>query len=132
QAFETQQDVVCDSHGEEFRFKGTRARLFMTPFGKMTLQRRCYQNKSDTASYVPLDVAWGMNGEYMTPEVREAVLFSCALITPEETVQMFEKCALFHPDASTIKREIARTGEQIKAHRSALDKAICAEESAPE
>jgi hypothetical protein len=130
--FETQADVVRDAHGEVFRFKAVRGCEFMTPFGKLTLKRRCYQNKSDTKSYAPLDAAWGMEHHYMMPQVREAVLFSCALVTPEETVQLLEKCALFHPHATTIKREVVRTGEQIQAHREVLDGEVRAEESVPE
>jgi len=131
EAFECGEDVVCDADGERFRFKALRNHTYMTVYGKLTIKRRCYQNKSDTKSYVPLDAAWGMEGQYMTPQVREAVLFSCALITPEETVQMLEKCALFHPDATTIKREVKRTGEQITEHRAGLDAAIKAEEPVP-
>lgn len=131
-AFESAHDVVRDEHGELFRFKIDRTRMFMTPFGRMGLQRRCYQNRADTKSYVPLDAAWGMEGEYMTPQVREAVLFSCALVTPEETVQLLRKCALFDPDASTIKREVVCTGERIEAHRDALDRAVRSEEISPE
>lgn len=129
--FESKEDIVSDADGEVYRFNAVRNRAFMTVFGKLTIARRCYQNKSDTKSYVPLDSAWGMEGQYMTPQVREAVLFSCALITPEETVQMLEKCAPFHPDATTIKREVRRTGEQIAAHRASLDVAIKAEEPVP-
>lgn len=130
--FETHDDVVRDAHGEVFRFKAVRERDFMTPFGPMRLKRRCYQNKSDTTSYVPLDIAWGMNDQYMMPQVREAVLFSCALVTPEETVQLLEKCALFHPHATTIKHEVVSTGEQIQAHRDDLDRMVRAEEPVPE
>ena len=131
-AYETEEEVVRDSHGELYRFKKKRNRTFMTPFGKLEVQRRCYQNKQDTKSYAPLDAAWGMQGQYMTPQVREAVLFSCALVTPEETVQLLHKCALFKPDATTIKREVVRTGGQLKAHREALVQAVRAQEPVPE
>ncbi len=132
QAYEIEDDVVRDGHGEVYRFKGKRNHPFMTVFGKMNLERRCYQNKEDTKSYAPLDAAWNMEGQYMTPRVRDAVLFSCALVTPEETMQMLQKCSLFRPNATTIKREVKTTGEQIKAHRDALDQAVFAEEAVPE
>ena len=129
---ETDQDLVRDTQGEVYRFKKVSNRAFMTPFGKLSVPRRCYQNKTDTKSYVPLDAAWDMERHYMTPQVREAVLFSCAMITPNETVQLLSKCALFEPDATSIKREVVQTGEQIKAHRDALDQAVRSEESPPE
>lgn len=131
-SYETQDDAVYDAQGEAFRFKQVSNKTFMTPFGRMGLPRRCYQNKEDSKSYVPLEAAWGMEGEYMMPQVREAVLFSCAHVTPEETVQLLGKCALFQPHASTIKRAIEETGNRIEAHRDALDEAVRAEEPPPE
>ena len=54
----------------------------------------------------PLDVMWGMVGEFATVEVREAVCCAARfhLITPEETVNVLEKTALYQPSATAIKR----------------------------
>jgi hypothetical protein len=120
------------AQGEVFRYKAQREKLFLTPFGEMTVSRRCFQNKSDTKSHVPLDCAWGMVGQYMTPEVREAVLFSSAHVTPEETAQLLKKCALFTPHATAIKHVIKKTGELIESHREQLDEAIHNQETIPE
>jgi hypothetical protein len=130
--FETGQDVVRDAQGEMFRFKQTRKRAFLTVFGRLEVPRRCFQNKSDTKSYVPLDVAWGMQNQYMTPQVCEAVLLSCAHITPEETIQLMEKCTLFRPNATTVKREVARMGSWIAAQGGPLKDAVRADELAPD
>lgn len=130
ESYQDQHDVV-QARGEAFRFKGVRKKKFLTPFGEMVLARRCFQNKSDTKSYVPLDVAWGMEKQYMAPQVREAVLFSCALVTPEETVDLLRKCALFTPHATAIKHVVVNTGKQIAANQKALDEAIRAGESTP-
>jgi len=118
-------------NGEPFRFNAVREKTFLTPFGEMTLPRRCYQNKSDTQSHVPLDAAWGMERQYMTPQVREAVLFACAHVTPEETASMLKKCAPFTPHATAIKHVLKNTGALIELHRERLDEAVRAEESAP-
>lgn len=131
-SYDAEQDEVWDARGEKFKFKDVRNKTYMTPFGSMDLPRRCYQNSADTKSYMPLDAAWGMEKRYITPEVLEAVLFSCALVTPEETVQLLEKCALFRPHASTIKRAVRETGEALNAHRETLDAAVRAEETVPE
>lgn len=130
-AFEQQQDIVT-AHGELFRFKAVREKTFLTAFGEMTLPRRCYQNKTDDRSHVPLDAAWGMEGQYMAPEVRESVLFSCGLITPEETATLLKKASLFQPHATAIKHVVAKTGAAIEAHRDTLDRAIHETEMAPE
>ena len=130
-AFEEQADLVR-AKGELFRFKAEREKCFLTPLGEMSVMRRCFQNKSDTKSHVPLDAAWDMERQYMTPQVREAVLFSCAHVTPEETAQLLDKCALFTPSATAIKHVVEKTGDEIEAHREALDDAIRAHETAPE
>lgn len=53
---------------------------------------------------MPLDTAWGMEKQLATIEVCEAVAFSCALVTPEETQAMLLKTALFHPHPTQFKR----------------------------
>lgn len=131
QSHEEQADVVR-ANGELFRFKTVRTKKFMTPFGEMEVPRRCFQDKSDAKSYVPMDAAWGMENHFMAPQVREAVLFSCAHVTPEEAAQLLEKCALFTPSATAIKHVVTKTGELIEAHRKELNDAVHAQETAPE
>lgn len=131
QGYECTQDVVV-VQGETFRFKAMREKSFLTPFGEMTLPRRCFQNKADDKSHVPLDVAWGMQGQYMACEVREAVLFSAALITPEETATLLRKCSLFQPHPTAIKHVVEKTGAAIEAQREGLEQAIRAQDTFPE
>jgi hypothetical protein len=134
-AFLLSHEVLEDTviwQGEVFRFKQVREKIFLTPFGEMKLARRCFQNKSDTKSYVPLDSRWGMAGQYMTPEVREAVLFATAHVTPEEAAQLLKKSALFTPHATAIKHVVQNTGELIESHRAELEEAIRAQETIPE
>jgi len=128
---EEQADIVVH-RGETFRFKSVREKHYLTPFGEMVVPRRCFQNGPDTKGYVPLDAAWGMERQYMTPQVREAVLFSCGHVTAEETAQLLKKCALFTPHATAIKHAVEKTGNVIEAHRDALDYAIRAQERAPD
>ena len=87
--------VVVD--GEVHRFKYASEKTFEGLWGPMAVTRRLYQNASDTNSYVPLDAAWGMVGQRLSVEVREAVAFACAHVTPEEAHALFEKSAMFHP-----------------------------------
>lgn len=129
-AYESPHDVLC-VQGELFRFKAVRDKQFLTPFGEMCLSRRCYQNKADDSSHVPLDAAWGMEGQYMATEVREAVLFSVALITPEETATLLKKCSLFQPHPTAIKHVVEKTGELVECNRDVLEEAIRAQEVFP-
>lgn len=131
-SYETTADIVRGPGGEMYRYKYTSTRPFLTLFGPIVLSRRLYQNAGDTKSYVPLDAAWGMQGEYLTPPVREAILYACALGTPAEAERLLAKSSLFRPDLSTIKREVSHTGERIQAHREQIDQAVHAQEPVPE
>lgn len=131
EAKDEKKDVVMQD-GETFRFKYTSSKQFHSLWGEMSVKRGIYQNASDTRTFVPLDAAWGMENEFMTPEVREAVAFSSAHVTPEETRALLEKSALFHPHPTQIKRFLKTMGQQITAHRQVLDERIRQEEEAPE
>jgi hypothetical protein len=128
---EVEQDEVT-FEGETFRFKYRSDKKFVALWGPMEATRRVYQNASDTKTHVPLDVAWGMAGQFMTIEVREAVAFSCAHVTPEETHALLMKSALFHPHPTQIKRCVEELGALVADDPLALDERIRAEESAPE
>jgi hypothetical protein len=122
-------DVVVRGN-EVFRFKYASDKTFLSLWGPMEVRRRVYQNASDTHSYVPLDAGWGMQGEYLTVEVREAVAFACAHVTPEETAALLEKSALFHPHPTQIKRALEALGEDLAARRDTVDARIRQGESA--
>lgn len=124
---------VVEHDGEAFRFKYAAENTFMTLWGQMALARRVYQNASDTKTFVPLDAAWGMAGHYMSVEVREAVAFACAHVTPDEAAKMLEKCALFHPHATQIKRAVEAVCAQTSPCSAGIDARIRDEEGpAPE
>jgi hypothetical protein len=127
---EEARDMVV-AGGELFRFKYTSEKRFETLWGLTGVTRRVYQNASDTKSHVPLDAAWGMADQFMTIEVREAVAFSCALVTPEETHALLKKSALFHPHPTQIKRCVEELGALIAVDPLALDAGVRSEEQAP-
>ena len=131
EAKDEKEDVIT-VNGETFRFKYTWDKVFQTLWGPMAVDRGIYQNASDTKTFVPLDAAWGMKDEFMTIEVREAVAFSSAHVTPEETHSLLKKSALFHPHPTQIKRCLEKMGHQITANREELDKRIRQDERIPE
>jgi hypothetical protein len=127
---EVEQDTV-GAWGQTFGFKYSSEKRFETLWGPMAVSRRVYQNAADTLTYVPLDAAWGMLDESMTVEVREAVAFSCAHVTPEETHALLKKSALFYPHPTQIKRCVESMGELIASDPLGLDARIRSEEQAP-
>jgi hypothetical protein len=127
---EVEQDTVT-AWGQTFGFKYYSEKRFETLWGLMAVSRRVYQDASDTLTYVPLDDAWGMLKEFMTLEVREAVAFSCAHVTPEETHAILEKSALFHPHPTQIKRCVESIGNLVGLDPLELDARIRSDESVP-
>lgn len=119
QQFESEADTIVHE-GETMRLKMVSQKKFITPFGEMTLPRKLYQADCGGKTHVPLDAAWGMEDQFATIEVREAVLYSCGLITPTETETMLKKCALFHPSSTAIKNMVNNIGEWFEAHADAM------------
>lgn len=127
---ETALDTVHHG-GETYRFKYVSDKTFGTLWGPQVISRRVFQNASDTKSYVPLDAAWGMMDESLMLEVREAVAFSCAHVTAEETHALLKKSALFHPHPTQIKEVAMRLGRHVAEQENELNRRIRDEEVMP-
>jgi hypothetical protein len=124
--------ATLEIEGTTYRFKLESAKEFLTPGGVMKLSRRIYQPDQGGPCHVPLDAAWGMEGQFATGEVRDAVLYSVALSTPQETATLLRKCALFHPGETAIKALAAKMGAWLEEHEDRLLEEVRAEEEAPE
>lgn len=131
QGFEVERPML-EVNGIAYRRKPASRKRFMTPFGEMILERHLYQADRGGPSYVPLDAHWGMVGEFATVEVREAVLWASAHVTPEETHQLLGKTAWFVLSATAIKQILGETGQWMEAQGEALHRAARAGEDIPE
>lgn len=123
--------TVLEVEGEKYRFKYSSEKTFLTPGGEMTISRRIFQPDNGGKCYVPLDAAWGMEGERSTVEVREAVLYSAALLTPKESATLFAKCSLFQPKETNIKKLAQQMGNWLEKHEAEVLANIHAEETIP-
>lgn len=123
---------VVRHEGELYRFKYASDKTFGTLWGPQAVSRRVYQNASDTKTHVPLDAAWGMAGETMTLEVREAVAFACAHVTAEEAHALLKKSALFQPHPTQMKELVTRLGRQVTQGEEELNRRIREEEAMPQ
>lgn len=122
--------IVVD--GETFRFKQLATKACLGVFGGLEVSRRLFQNGTDTKTFAPMDAAWGMQDEYLTMELREAVAFACAHVTPEEAVAMLRKVLPQAPHATQVKRALEGIAACIAPHREAVDSHIRAQEAVPE
>ena len=130
EAHDTSEPTI-EVEGEVYRWKMDSPKEFLTPGGPMVLGRSLYQADSGGKCYVPWDVAWGMVGQFATVEVREAVLFAVAQLTPREVEALLKKCAPFQPSAAAIHAMAQEMGQWLEAHER-LPEEIRAEEEVPE
>ena len=121
---------TIEMEGEIYRWKMSSPKEFLTPGGPMLLPRNLYQPDRGGECCVPLDIAWGMVGQFATMEVREAVLFGVAQLTPREVEELLKKCAWFHPSASAIHTMTQEMGRWLEEHEE-LPREVRAEESVP-
>ena len=129
--YESDADTIAHE-GKTMRFKMVQGKKFVTPFGKMTLARKLYQADRGGQCHIPLDAAWGMEGQFASLEVREAVLYACGLVTPVETETMLKKCALFQPSSTAIKRIVNAMGQWVEEHAPAVREQMKTNDAAPD
>ena len=111
---------ILEVNAQKLRWKMASPKNFLTPFGAIQITRSLYQADVGGTSYCPLDDFWGMKDEFATEDVREAVAFSMAHLTADETEQLFEKCAWFHPSATAIKNITNHVGDFIETHTETI------------
>jgi len=117
--------------GTTYRRKLPSPKPIMSAFGLMKVTRHLYQPDRGGKTHAPLDAMWGMEGEYATPEVREAALFTLSHVTAGETAAILKKCASFHPSATVIQTMAKRVGTFIEANEAELSAVVRGEEEAP-
>ena len=113
-----------DMNGQTVRFKNVVPKEFLTRFGPIDIQRCLYQADRGGSAYVPLDILWEMQGHYAVPDAREAMCFSMAHMTPDETAQLFSMCSLFKPSPQAIKNVVKKVHMEIEPHWETLDQAV--------
>lgn len=124
---ETDAETI-EVNGVTYRYKLESEKEFLTPGGTLKLVRRVYQPDVGGKCHVPLDAAWGMEGQFATVEVRDASLYAIALGTPQEAETLLGKCALFQPSATAIKRMAKQMGLWLEEHEDEVLTQIRVEE----
>lgn len=127
---ETDAETV-EVDGVTYRYKLDSEKEFLTPGGMIELSRRVYQPDAGGPCYVPLDAAWGMEGQFATVEVRDAALYAVALGTSREAETLLTKCSLFRPSATAIKRMAKQMGQWLEGQEDEVLTEIRAEEPIP-
>lgn len=113
-------DDVLERDGRRLRFKLASAKEFVTPCGPLVVTRRLFQEDRGGPTVAPLDEAWGMVGQFATPEVRELAAFLLGLITPEEAEQVLQKSSLCPVGRTTLKKLAGQFGEWVEEHEAVI------------
>ena len=93
--------------------------------GKITVSRRTYRGDwSAGSSLAPLDIACGMSGRFMTPDVEEMAAHAAAMVTPREMHQLLTKSLPEAPSTTAIQNAARRIGATIAEHRESIEKVI--------
>lgn len=124
-------DDTLERDGHTWRFKLASDKEFVTPCGPLVVTRRLFQDDRGGPTVAPLDEAWGMVGQFATPEVRELAAFLLGLITPEEAAQVLEKSSLCPVGTTTLKKLAGQFGQWVEDH-SPLIADVRAAETIPE
>ena len=87
--------------------------------GKITVSRRTYRGDGPEAeSLVPLDVACGMSGRFMTTDIEEMAAHAAAMVMPREVHELPAKSLPEAPSTTVIQNAIRRIGSTVAEHRS--------------
>ena len=100
--FESDADVIVVD-GKTYRFKMVAEKEFLTKFGHITIPRRLYQQDTGGPTYIPLDEAWNMHGQFAAVDVRESLLFLSSLFRPVKSSPVSARLLPFRAARRTFR-----------------------------
>jgi hypothetical protein len=130
ESYDIDRDIIMEDD-RLLRNKGKVSKAFLTCFGEVTIERCLYQHDRGGPAFAPLDAAWGMQGQYGTIGVREAVSFASGHCTPQEVHELLSKCSLFRPSTTAIKHIIDGVGSIMEENRAEMMQEVRAPEKIP-
>jgi len=107
-----------------FHFKETYDKKWFTPFGRVVVGRRYYQQGKGDRGRFPLDEHIGMKSRYFTPDVEEQVAFGAALMPAHEVRQLVAKILPESPSVKAIQRVIEDVGDFAEEQEEVVEAAI--------
>lgn len=128
--FESDADVLVVD-GKTYRYKMRAEKEFLTKFGHISISRRLYQRDAGGATYVPLDEAWNMHGQFAALDVRESLLFMAAHLSPGDVVACLDKVASFSCSKTTVQNIVDEMGKVLEDHEDELMETVRIAEELP-
>jgi hypothetical protein len=132
EAFVADQEVHSNlvEHGDQqHRFKSVGQKLWLTPFGPLSVARRYFQPDCGGEGVIPIDVRCGMKERYATPDVEEVCAKASAMMVPREIEDLLSKILPAAPSATAIQKVIKQVGSFAEANFERIEEVI--QEEAP-
>lgn len=130
ESFDTEVESIQEN-GNLYRFKYKSTKNFLTSVGQLRIQRSVYQQDKGGKSIVPLDRKWNMEHNYISDELQESILYSCAHNTPEETAMLVKKIGMLTVHPTTIKKVVEKNGDFVEEFKEQLIEKVYTEEQLP-
>ncbi|MDA1129756.1 MAG: hypothetical protein O2913_13845 [Chloroflexi bacterium] len=115
-------EIVED--GSIYRHKQVSCKEWLTPWGKVEVRRRLYQQDRGGTSYVPLDHRCGMVGRFMTPDIEEVCVLLGTNLVPAEVEEALARVYPEGPSRKAIQKVLAKAGACIEAHADDMEAAL--------
>ena len=120
---ESTEDVL-EREGKRHRFKQVTPKIWVTPFGKLCVNRRYYQQDSGGNGFAAIDLRCGMVDRFMTADVEEMAAFTAAMLTPSEVECLLDMALPDGPSAKAISRVIQEVGTFFENDAEAVEEHI--------
>ncbi len=115
-----------------FRSKYNGPKQFVSVLGEVTLNRTVYQADRGGKTYCPLDKAVGISNDYVSPDLKELLLYASSHNTPKEVSELFDKLGITKLHESTIREICLNDGKVIESNHEAIFSEIRSKETMPE
>lgn len=109
-------EKVLENNGLPLRFKYKHGKEFATSLGKIRINRNVYQADRGGKSFAPLDEMIGVGSDYVSPDLKEPLLYASSNNTPNEVAKLFCMLGVIDIHESTLRDICRKTGEEVQAH----------------
>jgi len=110
EAHDTCEEVI-HKDGKPYKFKKVISKTFLTRFGEIQINRRCYYHWRGGPGLFPLDEKIDMQGRFVMPDIVEFLLYGVAKLIPSDLAEMFTKINHFKPSAPLIQDIVNQDGQ---------------------
>jgi len=125
-------DNLLNHEDKRYRFKQVAKKEWLTPFGLVSVDRRYFQPDAGGDGISPIDVRCGMAGQFMTPDVKEAVAFASANLSPTVTRSLLAKVLPHAPSEKAIRRTIGELGQWAETAWDEVEERVVREAPLPQ